>query len=117
VLYYFKSKKQLKQLSLSRSHLHKRERTNLRGEEKTKAVIRIEAALVDSTISLHITACCLKLTRTIARNQGRQTKTSIKCVIRKATIRETVPCLSKSDLTVLKRKIIVKPRRQRKQRT
>jgi hypothetical protein len=115
VLYYFKSRKQLKQLSHSRPHLHKRGRTNLEGEGETKAVVGIKAALVDSTIPLHITARCLKSTRT--GNQGRQTKTSVKCAIRKATTKETVPCLSKSDLTVLRKKIMVKPRRQRKQAT
>jgi hypothetical protein len=76
-------------------------------------VIRIKAALVNSTIFLYVTACCLELIR--AGNQGRQTKTSVECAIKKATIRETVSCLSKSDLIVLRRKIIVKPCRQRKQ--
>jgi hypothetical protein len=91
---------------------------NLRGKGETEVmqeVIGIKAALVDSTISLHVTACCLKSTR--AENQGRQTKTSVKCAIKKATIKKTVLCLNKSDLTVLRRKIIVKPRRQRKQET
>jgi hypothetical protein len=117
VLYYFKSRKQLKQLSFSRLYLHKRERTNLGGKGETEAVIRIKAALVNSTIPFYVTTCCLKSTRAIAKNQGRQTKTSVKCATRKATTKETVLCLSKSDLTVLKRKIIVKPCRQRKQAT
>jgi hypothetical protein len=94
---------------------NRRERTNLGGEGETEAVIGIEAALVDSTILLHVTACCLKSTRT--ENQERQTKTSVKCAIRKAITRETVPCLSKSDLIVLRKKIIVKPYKQKKQAT
>jgi hypothetical protein len=100
--------------------LHKKGRTNLGGEEETEVVREvkgIKAALVDLTIPLHITACRLESTRAIAGNQGRQTKTSVECATRKATIRETVPCLSKSDLIVLRKKIIVKPRRQRKQAT
>jgi hypothetical protein len=117
VLYYFKSRKQLKQLSFSQLHLHKRGRTNLEREGKTEAVIRIEATLVNSTISLYVTACCLESIRAITRNQRRQTKTSVKCVIRKAITRETVPCLSKSDLTVLRKKIVVKLYKQRKQGT
>jgi hypothetical protein len=104
VSYYFKSIKQLKELSLNRPHLHKKEKTNLRGEKKTEAVIRIKAALINSTIPLHVTAHRLKLTRAIAENQERQTKTSVKCVTRKATTRKTVPCSSKSDLTVPKKK-------------
>jgi hypothetical protein len=80
-------------------------------------VVGIEAALVDSTIPLYVTACRLELTRAMVRNQGRQTKTSVECATKKATTRETVPCLSKSDLTVLRKKIMVKPRRQRKQAT
>jgi hypothetical protein len=63
MLYYFKSKKQLKKLFLSQPHLYKKERTNLREEEKTKAVIRIKAALVDLTIPFHVIACCLKSTK------------------------------------------------------
>jgi hypothetical protein len=78
-------------------------------------VAGIEAALVNLTIPFYVIACRLELTR--AENQGRQTKTSVKCAIRKATTKETVPCSSKSDLTVLRKKIIVKPRRQRKQAT
>jgi hypothetical protein len=57
VLYYFKS---TKQLSHSRPHSHNRRgRTNLRGEGKTEVVrevVGIEAALVDSTVPLHVTA-------------------------------------------------------------
>jgi hypothetical protein len=78
-------------------------------------VVEIKAVLVDLTILFYVTAFCLKLTR--AKNQGKQRKTSIECVTKKVTIRETVPCLSKSDLTVLRRKIIVKPRKQKKQGT
>jgi hypothetical protein len=76
-------------------------------------VVRIEATLINSTIPLHVTACCLKSTK--AKNQERQTKTSVKYAIKKATIKETVPCLSKSDLTVLRKKIMIKPRKQKKQ--
>jgi hypothetical protein len=64
VLYYFKSIKQLKQLSHSQPYLHNRRgRTNLGGEGETEAVVGIEAALIDSTISLHDTPCRLESTR------------------------------------------------------
>jgi hypothetical protein len=94
---------------------NRKERTNLRKKGETKAVIEIKNTLVDLTISFYVTAYCLKLIRT--ENQERQTKTSVKCAIKKAIIRETVSCLSKSDLIMLKRKIIVKPHKQRKQAT
>jgi hypothetical protein len=96
--------------------LHNRKkRTNLRKEGETEAVIKIKAALVNSTILLHVTARRLELTR--AKNQGRQRKTSAECATRKATIKETVPCLSNSDLITPTKKIKVKPRRQKKQGT
>jgi hypothetical protein len=80
-------------------------------------VVGIKAVLVDSTIPFYVTTYCLESTRAITRNQGRQRKTSVECVTRKAIIKETVPCLSKSDLIILRKKIIVKPCRQRKQAT
>jgi hypothetical protein len=66
ILYYFKSRKQLKQLSYSRPYLHKKERTNLGGEGETEViqeVKRIKATLVNLTILFHVTACCLESTR------------------------------------------------------
>jgi hypothetical protein len=64
MLYYFKSRKQLKQLFYSRPHLYNRkERTNLGGNGETKAIIRIKAVLVDLTIPFHVTACCLESTK------------------------------------------------------
>jgi hypothetical protein len=75
-------------------------------------VIRIKAALVNSTILFYVTACCLESTR--AESQERQTKTSVKCVTKKAITKETVICLSKSDLIILRKKFLVKPCKQRK---
>jgi hypothetical protein len=113
MLYCFKS---TKQLSYNRPHLYNRKgRTNLREEGETEAVIRIKAALVNLIILFHVIACCLESTS--AENQERQRKSSVKYAIKKATIRKTVPCLGKSDLIILKRKIIVKPRKRKKQGT
>ena len=121
VSHFFKSKRLLSLHKHNRPRLHKRERTNLKGEKETEAVREREGAeavlVVDSTVPLHVTTLheSIRATATpTAKSQGSQRKTSVGCVIRKATIKTTVPCSNNSDLTMPRREIKV-PLRQRKQ--